>query len=415
MKKKKSNKRAPKANGDRKITVAPTAVGIYTRASVPNLSVSNPGAIRIHRREFVTSLTNGANTGFYLHPLSSSVPGLDLNPGVPAMFPWLSSVAPSFERFRFRDLKFSMIPSQSTATAGRYYMAVDYDYDDVVPGDKVAIMGNRTAAEATVWQELAMQCVPAELHRDVPVKYVAGGSRNNYIEPRTSFCGFLIVAFDTTVSNLLFDLWVEYDVELISPVSDGGVIQDALANATAAPAVANVATPIGAINIGFPAIVATAVPGPVKVVTPGAPNVPVLSVSAGGSTVAAPAALDVGTLRSGKLDLRATVTVTGVTPATITGPTTSLFIGADVFDSAGTRLGVAGDPVLPGGDSFNRVTGTKDGTTFTTASAPVQSLGSLFMDALYSLYPTVRYIVPYITTLAALGAGTSKLGYRVEL
>jgi len=334
MQKQNKSKTKQAKPGNFKRVKIPYAVGIAAKVSQPTVSGRGQDTISIKRKEFVGSFTNGGTTSFALTTISSATPGYDLNPGCSIMFPWLSNLAGSFERFRFNRLNVTVIPSQSTATAGRYYAAIDYDYDDSVAISKVQLMGNRTAAEAPVWQEIQLSAIPSELHRDMPAKYVSLNTRTNYIEARTAYCGFLMFATDTPVANCVFDVWVDYHVDLISPVNDTALVQDSYTGAALAT------TPyltVGASGTNVGQLPLTlSVPGFVKIVTPGSGGVPTLAIDTGHS---ASYALDLaGCGGQGKLDIVSVAAATGVTPTTAFG-TNKLIQDAVVYNSAGTALG----------------------------------------------------------------------------
>jgi len=396
--------------------IAPAvAYGVSAKVTVPRISQSRPtDSIKIRRKEFVGSITNGASTGFSVVPLCSAIPGYDLNPGCAVMFPWLSNMAGSFERFRFNRISIHIIPSQATSTAGRYYCAIDYDYDDAVPNSKVALMGNRTASEAPVWQELRIDAVPAELHRDMPAKYVSLVTRNNYIEARTAYCGFVIFAMDTPTANLLFDVWVEYDVDLISPVNDTVILQDAwtpYSPTTTANATVAVGTAYGGFNL-FPGV---SIPGALKVVVGGTPGVPTLAVPLGGATFSGgnQKAIDLaGAGGSGKLDINWQNIITGATPSATIG-TNGFNIGVQAFDSNGTSLA---EIASVGSGLVKQFVGIKDTSAdMLTAGSGIWSTVSLYLNQLMAAYPTTRYLVPFVKSTAALGAGSSLCGYKFEL
>lgn len=54
-----------------------------------------------------------------------------INPADGATFPWLSGVARKYEKYRFRKLKFTMVPHAPTTASGTLGMYVDYDPSDV--------------------------------------------------------------------------------------------------------------------------------------------------------------------------------------------------------------------------------------------------------------------------------------------
>jgi len=392
----------------------PAAIGVSIPTNIPRISGGWSDTINIKRREFVCSFGNGAATTFYMVPQSYNIPGWDLNPGCSLLFPWLSGLATHFERFRFRNLKFTFVSSAATSNPGRYYAAVDYDYDDAPANSKVQLMGNRTANEASVWQPMELVCNPASLHRDMPTKFVSVASRNNYVEPRTAYCGYLMVAIDTTQSDRIWDMWVTYDVDLITPVTDELFVQDGITGFSP-PAVAAVTSAIGTGFSANPYIRPISV-GPVRVVTPGSAGVPRITYVTGGETVEAANAIDLGAFlnsasTNGRFLLKYLGSETGVTPATLLS-TKAMAAFAYMYDSAGNQLGELWNLI----SGKTEVRGCDSSSSFGTAGNKVADMVTVLTKELYANYPSLRYIVPIITTIGTFaGAGTSGFAFKAEL
>jgi len=205
-----------------KVSVAPVTVSKSITNVRPNFKQQQDGIV-ITKREFCRSVTT-AVSGFHIVPPSASIPGLDLNPANAILFPWLSTIAGSYEKYRFESVKFEFVSSVPTSFPGRLYVAFDYDYDDNVPNDKTAIMTNKTAADYPIWAGGVLRLDPQLLNNDMPWRYTSMNSRLNGIEPRTVYSGFLIVGVDQPTivpqSVLAFDLWVTYTVRLKGEVGD---------------------------------------------------------------------------------------------------------------------------------------------------------------------------------------------------
>lgn len=199
-----------------KCVTAPVSKGFSASSSAPRYSSKSDGTIRIQRREFVRTMTNGAATDFVILDPSSQEPGLDLNPANALLFPWLAGIADRYERYRFHSISIELLPAQATSTAGRIYAAVDYDYDDAVPKTKSEVLAYRTAREGPVWDRLVMSMAPDQLHPDNLWKFVSSNAKRNFVEPRTSYCGYILIATEAT-ANCKFDLWITYDVSLTCP------------------------------------------------------------------------------------------------------------------------------------------------------------------------------------------------------
>lgn len=404
----KNSKKLKTSSSNAKVTRkdAPLAVGVVRQTSRPSITTRKT-AVVVRHKELVGTVSNGATTGYALTSISAGTPGYDINPACSTLFPWLSSIAINFERYSFRKLSFDFIPGQSASTAGRFYAAVDYDYDDPTAGSKAQLMGNITAVESPVWLESSLQCIPAELHRDMPHKYVSSVSRQNFIEPRTAYGGFLMVAFDTPTTNLVIDVWVSYEVELELPVVELNLIVDGTsASAQATADVCGLGG--GAIRWGLP-YMAPISSGGCRSVQAGVGLNPALDVGTlvGTPTLATYAYDLFSALRSGHLDLLYKFSVTGTTPATlfatnIVGPALAM------FSSAGTYLGNAVTSAIV-------TEGASPVQSVSTASALVNTLATISLTQLFTTYPLGRYLVPLLASTGALGAGTSVVAARMEL
>lgn len=390
----------------------PVAYGVAATTSCPDVNGRRDLVIR--RREFVGSVTNGATTGFALTAVSLSQPGYDINPSVPLMFPWLSRLAGCYERYRFNRLKFDFIPSQSTATAGRFYAAIDYDYDDAVATDKSQLMGNMTAVETPVWQQTSLVCLPAALNRDLPFRYVSCTTRGFDFEPRTSYAGFMMCAFDTTVANCLFDVWVEYDVTLVTPVNDGDAVQPNVLGSGQVIATTNVSVADGAVFGALVSPGSQTVNGPIKVVPLGSFGYPSLNMMLNGGTFRLPTkAIDIfEAFGRGVLTLVVRYIVNGQIPSVLQNSTKLTYSDYAVFNSTGTQLGtVSTSPTLFPVTDFLKTEGCATGAS-AVAGAEIVSLLTYPLKNLLSRNPTARFIVPFIQNSdAAWGAGFTGFGF----
>lgn len=391
---------------EEQVKKAPVARGVTMKAS--RVSMSGIGnVVRVVHREFVGTVTNGATTGYALTPLSAATPGYDINPASAQLFPWLANLSINFERYCFKSLRFKFVPSQASTTAGRFYAAVDYDYDDPVATSKSQLMGNRTAMEMPVWMEGELVCLPNELHRDVPVKYVNLAGRSNYVEPRTTYCGYLMCAFDTPTANLLYDLWAEYVVELHLPVVENLTIissspLDAYSSTANLTSVGG-----GAVKYGLLPL-ANLIGSAIKFVTPGSGPVPILDfVNSIGASLRPTTALDVGAVpRSAKLDFVSEVAVTGGAPQTVYAAN-ELDAQLYGFDQDGILLGLITPNSLAQGAKVNSQMGT--------GSAICSLVRSYFLQSIFSSYPTLRFIAAALASTGALGAGNRGAGFKFEL
>lgn len=336
---------------------------------------------------------------WHLSPLSASTPGYDLNPRCRALFPWLSTVAGNFELYKFVDLKFNFVSSQPTTAAGRYYVAVDVDYDDSLPTSAPTMMANAIKASAPVWESISLTVPSGMMHRDMEWKYVLTPHRVDP-EPRTSYCGFLLAAFQGLMAGCELDLWVEYTVELKNPTSDEGTYLNALSGTDRidCPAI----TQLGAFGCtgALPIVSGVQIPG-VSVVRTGQGGVPSFTLN----TVKADQAWDISQFLGNEMDVVSEVLETGVTPANVMLKNPSPVLG--VFDSLGNLLTQA-EQLLGG---YTAIT-PNDPVTVNTAGAALKAIASFSLPEILKHYPSARYLVPFLSTAAAMGAGKARASMK---
>lgn len=429
QKSKNNNKRAntqqSKSRRQRAPTKVPAAIGYVAKNSPPALS--NTRSVRVVRREMAGTCTNVA-AGYQLLPLSSSVPGWDINPGCATLFPWLSNFAPCFERYRFHRLRITIIPSQATSTPGRVYMAVDLDYDDPPATGKMALMGNKHSVEAPVWQSISVDVPASDLHRDMPFKYVNYKQRSANPEPRTAFCGYLQIATDTTQTNCLFDIWVDYDVEFVDPVSEELMVQDTISSGLSTP-LPLISSPYNSYNIGSGQIQELVLSskdsiGPVKVVKFGINGTPAVAIHAyTGNKVAEGYGYDLVNVLNGTLELVGMIASAFATPLDYAEQSAAFDV--EMYSEVGTSLGLMS---TASAGSINNTMSTgapgdaTNSTLWNTAGSTYKGSAGIHISDLRRAVPTIRYLLPFIRVpvlkaILDLGGllGTSLHGLKYEL
>lgn len=403
----KSNKSKVSRPQSRSNKGAPVSVSSVVRPSAPAFGKSTNG-ITMKRREFVGTATNAAViNNFSITDISIATPGYDFNPSCDNLFPWLSNIARCYERFRFNKLKFDFVPSQPTTVAGRYYAAVDYDYDDSTSVTKASFMANMTAVEAPLWESTSLVADPKSLNRDMPYRFVDFTSREAFVEARTMFAGYLMIAIETPTANCLVDIWVDYEVELVTPVLDENLAQ--LTSINGVTPAANITTASGAAFWGplnITDVVSNA--GPVRALSSG--TLFNFSVPISGTTQVLADGLDIRkAIFKGALEIINQFNVTGVTPSAIIGtnqPVTRLA----VYGSNGAMLT---DDLATAVSAVTRTFGPFAASELATNSKYVKDMLSVPLNILKNYFPTAAVIVPYIySTVAALGAGNQSFGFR---
>jgi len=378
--------------------------GMGTLQTTTSPSLNGLKSVVVSHREMVGSLSNGSEVVWTIEPLSMLTPGFDINPSSSVMFPWLSQIAIAFEKYRFKDLRFYLLPNQSTATAGSVGMALDYDWDDEVPSSKRAMFSNRTAVQAPAWSPMEMSADVVAMNKDMPWRFIQMPGRMDP-EPRTTFSGFLIVAYDTPVTNCKWDLWVQYSVEFAVPCFDEPVILNQPLHWSTSTAVASVTTP-GTVLHYRQMLTDTTFDGLFQPVVPGALGIPPMIYDGINITRALRIVKHVP---EAYIEAIGRITETGVTPANVL--LKDLQAALFAVNSLGTVIGWASRST----DKGYGATGPQNPLEVNTVTKPLLATAGAYLSEIMAVHPDTVYLVPLLSAAAAIGAGYADTGVKVEL
>jgi len=198
--------------GEQRGILAPVASGSVQGASRPTITSSSTDGdlrVRIRHREYITDVTSS---------VAFACTQYNINPGLALLFPWLSQLANLFESYLVNGLRFQFRTESPTSQAGKIMLMADWDALDAAPLSKVAMMQERTKADGPVWVDLDMNCDLADLRKFGVQRYVRGGAAPANTDLKTYDVGTLNVATQgVTNTPTIGELWVEYDIELITP------------------------------------------------------------------------------------------------------------------------------------------------------------------------------------------------------
>jgi hypothetical protein len=202
-------------NGVGKMSYAPVAKSRMVRSSRPNIQSMRNGDCRIVHREYIQDVVANA-TG---PPTTFSVATISINPGIQATFPWLSKIAQNFESYRFRKLNFCYETEAPSSLGGTLVLAVDYDAIDNVPLSKQQALAYRSSVRSAPWTECCHKSVSEDLHK-LKSNYVRSGALPAGTDLKTYDVGNLFVVTQgvTTSSAVCGELYVEYDLDLLTPL-----------------------------------------------------------------------------------------------------------------------------------------------------------------------------------------------------
>lgn len=185
---------------DMNITM-PSSYMLNANLKKPTLSNAKGITVLKHRGLMMTlvgSTTYGVNTE-------------QVNPGKADVFPWASRLARSFDKYRFRKLKFVYRPVCATTQVGVVMMSFDYDTLDATPVSKAEQSQTLPNVETNAFApcELKVEC--DNLWRFTRQGAISTGDLKTYD------IGQIVISSAYATASLLGEVYVEYEVELEKP------------------------------------------------------------------------------------------------------------------------------------------------------------------------------------------------------
>lgn len=204
-----------------KVVSAPVVRSAILSSSGPQMTTTR-GGTRIAHSEFIQDLSFSSNDGqFHLVPTPSSagaIQGWAINPGNQDMFPWLAVMATRFEKYRFKKLQYRYEPMLPTSTTGGVYLVIDYDAVDPPPASKVQMLNYKGMVRSPVWQRFTQSSKSLDLVGQFPWRNTLNDLPSAVTDPRIYNVGNLFIGYDdVTLAAARGELWVDYEIELITP------------------------------------------------------------------------------------------------------------------------------------------------------------------------------------------------------
>lgn len=210
-----SQKRSGAAHASR--VLAPVATGrAYSGTFQPHMTTSMRGGkvvVRVRSAlegELVGDLLANS-TGALTVPVNQGV-----NPGNAVLFPWLSTVAPSYECYRFLRLHFRYETECATTQPGTALLAFDPNISDTTLTTKQDLMQLAAHARSPPWQRNDFAIPGSLMHVTGPERFVRTGAVPTGTDAKLYDTGLFYAAFSgTTSASNLGELYVDYEVEFI--------------------------------------------------------------------------------------------------------------------------------------------------------------------------------------------------------
>jgi hypothetical protein len=199
-----------KGSKGKSVIVAPVAKTTRVTMPQPQFKSLPNGNIRVKHSEYISEIFGSVdfNSNKFV-----------VQPGFQQTFPWLALMAPLYESYVMKSLKFSFLTEKSTLTNGTLMMAVDYDPQDDAPLNKTSLMSYSGAVRSAPWSDCHYNCSTQAMNK-ITEKFIRIGSVANS-DIKTFDIGNLFVATQGNAdTSALGELHVSYEIELRTPQLD---------------------------------------------------------------------------------------------------------------------------------------------------------------------------------------------------
>lgn len=188
---------------------AAVSYGKQSKMMSPSFANRSANTIRVKHRELVEPALLGSTT-FALQETYV------VNPGLASSFPWLSTMAATWQEYELHSLSYQYLTRVSTATAGSIMLSPDLDPTNPPPGNEVSTSNNPSTVEGPVWKDLKCNVNLSGAH-NVKRRFVRNGPEVGDAHMFDALTMYVITN-DCANTNPLGKIWVEYDISFYLPV-----------------------------------------------------------------------------------------------------------------------------------------------------------------------------------------------------
>jgi len=299
----------PQAHG---ASVAGVSNGLTVRRTKPKFSGTR-GNIRIMHKELVSEVvmvTSMATSPTY----ASGTSIFQVNPSNRSLFPWLATIASSYDYYNFNRLTLVYVPVCATSQTGRVMIGFDPDGSDAIPTSRQALSSTYCSTECSAWGITSLEC-------DIPhnLKWYntdSTGSLLNFVQNQ----GQVFTGCWNGGAATVGELYVCYDVTLKDPQPSGSSVYESYGTATVLDVQFNQSAPAMISGISSNAIAVNFT----------ATGIYLVSMFGGATAVSAPTVSGSATLKEGQFTNNASsaavfavVEVTGVGYSSAAGTITT--------------------------------------------------------------------------------------------
>jgi hypothetical protein len=222
--------------------VAPVAKSQIRTTRKPKMETMPNGDCRISHREYIVDIVAKVAGP----PTTFNATQFAVNPGQQASFPWLSRVATNYESYVFNSLRFCYETEAPSSLGGTLVMALDYDASDPAPTTKQQAMSYRSSVRSAPWSACCHTSLAEDLHK-AKTNFIRIGAQPANTDIKTYDIGNLYVISQGvgTSGATLGELYVEYDVVLMTPVYENSSDEIIIGAYVAGVGAQTIANPFG--------------------------------------------------------------------------------------------------------------------------------------------------------------------------
>jgi hypothetical protein len=173
-----------------------------------------------HKRSEVTTRIRG--TDMITDIAATNIFGVQsfrINPGNSLLFPRLQAPASIFEKFHVRSLEFEFLPTSAATRSGSVILMVETDTYDSIPTTKEEMLNHQNSARGLPWDRFKLAVTGKDLHPRPQMFIRPEAVAPSDYDARLDDLGELHIgaAVDSETPIGIGELWVHYDIDLISP------------------------------------------------------------------------------------------------------------------------------------------------------------------------------------------------------
>jgi hypothetical protein len=185
----------------------------------PSISQKSSDSCVVAHKELIANLS-GSSTAAFTQLLQ-----LALQPGLASSFPWLSNIAQNWQFYRFKRLRFCFYTRTGSTTVGSIVIVPDYNPADAAPSNEVIASSYEDVQEDVPWKDQCCVLRPLAMHGIGTKKLIRSGPLAANLDINQYDSGNLwVFSVDSAAAAIWGKLWVEYEVEFMTPqLLPGGV------------------------------------------------------------------------------------------------------------------------------------------------------------------------------------------------